>query len=209
MALLRPNALAANPCARSCCSRRHRPSSVGSCWRYGDARYEAAVWRDTVLTQRAASGVVAWRRERGMGLAEVMICLAIVAVLTAYAMPSYRSHLMRAYRVDAVSALYRAAHFIEQQTADGGMTPPAPSLPNEFAQAPPAGIAIYRVTLASAAVDDGDYALEAMPLPDGPMQADACGTFVLDASGQRANRIDGALQTERVGVCWDGRGGAQ
>lgn len=148
-------------------------------------------------------------REGGLGLSEVVICLAIIALLAAYAMPGYRTQLMRGYRVDAVSALYRAANYIEQKQADAAPGDDFAALPADLAQAPQSGPAVYRLTVAAADADNGGYAIEAHPVDNGLMKADsACGVFVLDATGQRANQVDGGVTTERVDACWDGRGQA-
>jgi len=45
------------------------------------------------------------RLPRGLTLVELLICLAIVAVLTTLAVPGYRSHLLRTRRLDAQQAL--------------------------------------------------------------------------------------------------------
>jgi len=155
----------------------------------------------------ACARVRPWHnRDGGLGLAEVLICLAMIALLAAYAMPSYRTQVMRGYRVDAVTALYRAAHYIEQQQLDAAPSDDLVVLPADLAQAPLSGQAIYRLTVAAADADNGGYALEADPLEDGPMRADsACGGFILDASGQRANRLEGGISSERVDACWEGR----
>jgi type IV pilus assembly protein PilE len=143
----------------------------------------------------------------GFSLIEVGVCLALIAILAAFAIPSYRAQLMRAYRVDAVSALYHAAQAVEQAQSDAAPGESIATLPAELAQAPPSGRAIYRLTLVGPTSANGGYALEARPLDKGPMQADsACGVFILDATGQRANQVGGVSTTERVGPCWDGLG---
>ena len=157
--------------------------------------------------RRSACAAIWPRRDRcgGLGLAEVLICLAMIALLAAYGMPGYRTQIMRAYRVDAVTALYRAAHYIEQRQLDGAPDGPA-VLPAGLAQAPASGQAVYRLTVAAADADNGGYAIEADPLENGPMRADsACGGFILDATGQRANRFEGGVSSKRVDACWEGR----
>ncbi|MBL3945509.1 prepilin-type N-terminal cleavage/methylation domain-containing protein, partial [Bacteroides thetaiotaomicron] len=52
-------------------------------------------------------------RPAGFTLIELMIVLAIVAVLAGWGIPSYREHFVRVHRASAVSALYRAAQFLE------------------------------------------------------------------------------------------------
>jgi type IV pilus assembly protein PilE len=73
-------------------------------------------------------------------LLELIIALAIGAILVAYAVPSYRSHVARSHRVDAASALYRAAQFIE-----AGVPAEVSSLPTGLDQAPPFGTPVYRL----------------------------------------------------------------
>jgi len=145
-------------------------------------------------------------RAAGVSLLEMAVCLAILAILATYAMPSYQAERMRAYRADAVAALYRAAHDIETRAADGEWQEGSATLSPDLAQAPPGANAVYTLSLAPATADNGGYTLEATPVPDGVMQGDVplCGDFVLDATGHRANRIDGAVRDDRVAVCWDG-----
>ncbi|WP_412022403.1 type IV pilin protein [Burkholderia cepacia] len=137
-------------------------------------------------------------RSAGFTLIELMIVLAIVAVLAGWGIPSYREHVVRVHRASAVSALYRAAHYLE--TLDGA--PPA-ALPDALAQAPPDGRAVYRLTLGQPDGDDSpvNYELEASPLDTGPMQDDACGAFTLRSDGTKGNvRNDGA--DEQRAACW-------
>ncbi|ALX12848.1 pilus assembly protein PilE [Burkholderia cepacia JBK9] len=144
------------------------------------------------------SGRICISRPAGFTLIELMIVLAIVAVLAGWGIPSYREHVVRVHRASAVSALYRAAQFLE--ALDGA---PPSALPDALAQAPPDGRAVYRLTLLRP--DGGDapvsYELEASPLDTGPMHDDACGTFTLRSDGTKGNaRRDGA--DESGAVCW-------
>jgi type IV pilus assembly protein PilE len=120
---------------------------------------------------------------RAFSLLELIVALAIAATLAAFAIPSYHGHIAKAHRTDAASALYRAAQFVESPAhADG-----AP-LPAGLDQAPQGGRAVYRLRILPADDSNGGYALEAQPLDNGPMAEDACGTFILDATGARSNR---------------------
>jgi type IV pilus assembly protein PilE len=116
-------------------------------------------------------------------LLELMIALAIAATLAAFAVPSYRSHVARTHRIDAASALYRAAKFVEGAASDGVST-----LPPGLDQAPQFGTPIYRLHVLPADDANGGYSIEAAPGESGPMSDDPCGTFTLDATGQRGNR---------------------
>lgn len=136
---------------------------------------------------------------RGFSLVELMIVLAVAAVLAAFAVPSYRHHIARGHRFDAMAALYRAAHYVEM--FDAGL--PA-RLPDGFDRVPADGAPIYELVLRATEGGAGNYTLEARPASDGAMRDDACGIYVLQADGARANRAVG----EPSGTpddCWSTR----
>jgi len=135
-------------------------------------------------------------------LIELIVALAIVAALAAYALPSYREHVARAHRADAAMALYRAAQYLEASAdthASGTV-----SLPAGLDQVPPIGSAVYRLHVLNRDGANGYYALEARPVDPGPMAGDVCGTFTLDAHGERENRRAG-LRGASDSACWLGR----
>ncbi|WP_233864242.1 type IV pilin protein [Paraburkholderia adhaesiva] len=131
-------------------------------------------------------------------LLELAMTLAAVAIVAAFAVPAYRSQIARGHRIDAMTALYRAAQFVDMQK------PAATSLPSGMDQAPPTGTAVYRLRLLPADESNGGYAVTASPVESGPMQDDACGTFTLDATGKRGNLTTHA-SADSPGDCWRGR----
>jgi type IV pilus assembly protein PilE len=139
------------------------------------------------------------RSAAAFSLMELVVALAIVAALAAYALPSYREHVARAHRADAAMALYRAAQFLEAGSdahASGAVV-----LPAGLDQAPPVGAPVYRLQVVDGDRASGYYALEARPVDAGPMAGDACGTFILDVLGERMNRRAGSRGTMDPG-CW-------
>jgi type IV pilus assembly protein PilE len=120
-------------------------------------------------------------------LLELVIALAIIAALAAFAVPSYRAQVVRGHRMDAAAALYRAAQYLESASRGASTT----TLPSGFDQAPQSGTPVYRLQMRSADDANGGYTLEARPMDAGPMRDDPCGTFVLDATGLRTNRTTG------------------
>ncbi|WP_322095819.1 type IV pilin protein [Peristeroidobacter agariperforans] len=54
------------------------------------------------------------RRATGMTLIELMVVMAIVAILTAIAYPSYRSHVAKTHRKAAAACLSQYANFMER-----------------------------------------------------------------------------------------------
>ncbi|MDR3097147.1 MAG: type IV pilin protein [Paraburkholderia sp.] len=126
------------------------------------------------------------RNERAFTLLELVVALAVVAIVAAFALPGWRNQIARGHRIDAVAALYRAAQFVDAQS------PLPASLPAGMDQAPPGAAAVYRLKLLAADDMNGGYTIMAVPTEAGPMRDDPCGAFVLDASGTRGNQVPGA-----------------
>jgi type IV pilus assembly protein PilE len=131
-------------------------------------------------------------------LLELMIALAITATLLVFAVPSYRSQVARTHRVDAASALYRAAQFIEGAASDGTAT-----LPPGLDQAPQFGSPVYRLHVLPADDANGGYSLEAAPTETSPMRDDVCGVFTLDATGLRGNKNSANGAAPAISECWN------
>jgi len=51
--------------------------------------------------------------EKGFSLLELMIALGVAAIIATLAIPAYRTHVVKAHRLDAASALVRAVQFVE------------------------------------------------------------------------------------------------
>jgi type IV pilus assembly protein PilE len=141
----------------------------------------------------------------GFSMLELVVALAMAAVLVAYAVPSYLAYAARGHRIDAVIGLHRAAQYLAANTAAGRFAAgQAPGLPAGLAQVPEHGQAVYRLELSLAGESSGGYELRAIPADEGPMRGDACGTFVLDALGMRTN-AGLASDSARIERCWSGR----
>ena len=125
------------------------------------------------------------RSGRGFTLLELVVALAAMAIVAAFALPGWRNQIARGHRIDAVAALYRAAHFVDAQS------PLPASLPAGMDQAPPGGTAVYRLKLLAADETNGGYTIVASPTETGPMRNDPCGAFMLDANGTRGNQAPG------------------
>ncbi|AOJ67862.1 MULTISPECIES: type IV pilin protein [Burkholderia] len=137
---------------------------------------------------------------RGFTLIEVIVALAIVAVLAALAVPSYRGHVERGNRLSAIAALYRAAQYVDAF----GEGAPA-TLPEEMNRVPDSDNAVYALRIMFDGARGG-YALEASPTANGAMRDDRCGAYVLHADGTRENRVAGANAAGRdmpnADACW-------
>ena len=139
-------------------------------------------------------------RPRGSAftLLELVIALAVAAILVMYAVPSYRGHVARSQRIDAASAVYRASQFVE-----AGLPGEVSPLPAGIDQAPPFGTPVYRLHALPGNETNGGYAVEARPIEAGPMHDDPCGTFVLDSTGSRTNRTADGTAAENPDVYWN------
>lgn len=127
---------------------------------------------------------------RGFTLVEVMIVAAIVAILFALALPSYRGFLLRTHRTDALAELLQAAACQERQRAAKGQY--------DKSQCLPATSSRYRFAYGASSLPDL-YRIEAQP--QNGQARDACGRLALDALGRRFAYGAGASAAD----CWSGR----
>ena len=140
-------------------------------------------------------------KQRGFTLIEVVVTVAIVALLAAIALPSYTAYVLRSNRTEARTTLLEAAAWMERWRTQSGrydMPPPAapgvpPPLP--FTQVPATGAAKY--TIAPPAVTAPTFSVTATAA--GSMATDVCSTIVIDQSGARTFTTGGGGTQE---ICW-------
>lgn len=125
----------------------------------------------------------------GMTLLELLVALAIVALLAAIAYPSYRQHVLRAHRLEAIEALLLAAVAQENFHLSQGRYALRLSVAGDaddaaLPVAPLTHGGRYRLLLNAT---DYLYVAEARPVPGAGQDADTqCARFALDASGRRS-----------------------
>jgi type IV pilus assembly protein PilE len=137
----------------------------------------------------------------GFTLIELVTVLAIVAILTAIALPNYFAFIARGHRSEARMTITHAAQWMERwrtergtyQTAPNNPAPPA--LPVGLQNSPASGGAVYNITVATPTA--ATFLLTATPVAQGPMANDGCGNLWLDNTGLRGNT--GALD---INTCW-------
>lgn len=134
---------------------------------------------------------------RGFTLIEVLVTLALVAILAGLALPGYSQYVMRGHRVHARVALLLLAQWMERHaTVQGSFA--------LTAEVPPWLLEVqgrrYRIEVASDAT--AGYHLSAIPL--GAQAADPCGIFVLDHTGARSqNATEQTPAPLDARACWE------
>jgi len=141
----------------------------------------------------------------GFSLTELLVTLAILALLAAAATPLWIKQLERARRLDATDALVRVAVLQERFYFENGRYARA----GELAAPPPAGLGVagtergyyeLRLRAPAGAISDG-FTAEAVADPQGPQTGDKqCRVLSIDSTGRRASEnADGDDSTE---ACW-------
>jgi len=137
-----------------------------------------------------------------------MIVVAIVAILSAVAVPAYTSAIQRSHRAEAKNFLQAIAQRLEQnytlagrydQTQDGAAIGAAFIAATGMSQVPLSGNARYNISFA-AAPGQGTFTLQAENV--GAQTSDECGTLLLNQQSLKGagnvldNRADLTL------TCW-------
>lgn len=135
----------------------------------------------------------------GFTLIEVVITMAVVAILTAIALPAYSQYVQRSHRSDARLALMRSAQWMERYRTEWGSYRDAtnlPVLPADLVTSPPAGSGKtqYDISLVSTATT---FTVTATRNGSGMMKADSCGELTLTHDALR-----GRTGTAPLEQCW-------
>lgn len=145
------------------------------------------------------------RSTRGFSLTELLVTLAILALLTAAATPLWLKQLERARRLDATDALMRVAVLQERFHFESGRYARA----GELAVPPPEGLGVagtergyyqLRLRAPEGGLSDG-FTVEAIADLDGPQAGDGqCRVLSVDSTGRRASESAGGQDTTKD--CW-------
>lgn len=161
------------------------------------------------------SGAPVRERAAGFTLMELMIAVAIVGILAAVAIPSYRESVARGQRAEAKAALLENAQFLERNftVCNRYDLMPNEADPNRACTAavvipvltaPRQGNTSYGISVATAN-NPPSFVLTATPAVGGNMNGDRCGELSLNNFGAKSvdGDLDGIPDVALLDTCWN------
>ncbi|MDM0115282.1 type IV pilin protein [Variovorax sp. J22R133] len=161
------------------------------------------------------------RKNAGFTLIELMITVAVVAILASIAYPSYQESVAKGKRAQAKTVLASAQQWLERHYSENyryDQTLAGTNIDNtaggifnsQFGVAPLAGEgnAAYNITLTTENAGR-NYTLTAARISPGSMASDRCGDFVVTSTGRKSVVNHTGFGTGAVGnlaaaqKCWN------
>lgn len=144
------------------------------------------------------------KKQHGYNLVELMVVVAIIGIIAAFAYPSYTEQVRKSRRADCSGALTSLGNSMERyftvnstylEAADGGKDTGEPAV---YATQCPVdgGTATYNLTISAATAST--YTVQAAPT--GAQAKDKCGTLTLTNTGKKG--ITGAAAGLTPQDCW-------
>ena len=134
-------------------------------------------------------------RQYGYTLMELLLTVSIITLVTSIALPSYRNHVTRSHRGDAMSALMRIANaqekfYLQNNTYAGTLAElNITTTAKDY----------YALSIDSA--DINAFSASATPTSGGPQDGDdACATFTIDSTGALGATTGGGA--DNTSFCW-------
>ncbi|WP_422084417.1 type IV pilin protein [Variovorax sp.] len=153
-------------------------------------------------------------RGEGFTLIEMMITVAVIAILSAIAYPNYKEHVAKGKRAQAKASLSQAQQWLERhysenysykKSADGtDVNQAGGAFKSQFSTSPlpGEGAANYNITLTPNDKGTG-YTLKAVRT--GSMSGDRCGDYVVTHTGRKSveNYTGFSAALAAASACWN------
>jgi len=141
--------------------------------------------------------------QRGFTLTEIMIVVAIVSILAAFAFPTYTSYMQQVRRSDCEAALLQLASAMERDFSRNGnayrniLTTVPPFFPTNKCPLDGGGSDTYTLSIGGINGAGSVYTLTATVENPGPQVTDTCGNLTLTNLLQK-----GQAAGKTVAECW-------
>ena len=150
-------------------------------------------------------GAITLKKYNGVSLIELMVVVAIVGIIAAIALPSYRSYVLKSHRTAAINAIMdlgsrEARYYTTNNTYTNSMT----TLGYASDPMPVTGggsTTYYNLSAAAGATGSIATSFTLQAVPTGNQTNDTCGTYTYTDLGQK-NMIAAGGVTGTVSDCW-------